>query len=38
MGDISFENATTSANGKVTVTLSAAPTNPILVIITSIAL
>ena len=38
MGDISFENATASANGKVTVTLSAAPTNPILVIITSIAL
>ena len=38
MGDISFENATASANGKVTVTLSAAPTNPILVIITNIAL
>ena len=38
IGDISFENATTSANGKVTVTLAAAPSNPILVIITSIAL
>ena len=38
IGDVSFENATASANGKVTVTLSAAPSNPILVIITSIAL
>lgn len=38
IGDISFENATASANGKVTVTLAAAPSNPILVIITSIAL
>lgn len=37
-GDVSFENATASANGKVTVTLAAAPSNPILVIITSIAL
>lgn len=36
--NISFENATASANGKVTVTLTAAPSNPILVIITSIAL
>lgn len=38
IGDVSFENATASANGKVTVTLAAAPSNPILVIITSIAL
>ena len=38
IGDISFENATASANGKVTVTLAAAPSNPILVVITSIAL
>lgn len=38
ISDISFENATASANGKVTVTLAAAPSNPILVIITSIAL
>lgn len=38
IGDVSFENATASANGKVTVTLSAAPSNPILVVITSIAL
>lgn len=38
MGDLSFDNATASANSKVTVTFSAAPTNPVLVIITSIAL
>ena len=38
IGDVSFENATASANGKVTVTLAAAPSNPILVVITSIAL
>ena len=38
IGDVSFENATASANDKVTVTLAAAPSNPILVIITSIAL
>ena len=38
MGDLSFNNATASANSKVTVTFSAAPTNPVLVIITSIAL
>lgn len=38
IGDVSFENATASANGKVTVTLAAAPSNPILAIITSIAL
>ena len=38
IGDVSFENATASANGEVTVTLAAAPSNPILVIITSIAL
>ena len=38
IGDVSFENATASANGKVTVTLAAAPSYPILVIITSIAL
>ena len=38
IGDVSFENATASASGKVTVTLAAAPSNPILVIITSIAL
>ena len=38
MGDLSFDNATASANSKVTVTFSAAPTNPVLVIITSVAL
>lgn len=38
MGDLSFNNATASANSKVTVTFSAAPTNPVLVIITSVAL
>lgn len=38
MGDLSFGNATASANSKVTVTFSAAPTNPVLVIITSVAL
>jgi len=38
IGDVSFENATASANGKVTVRLAAAPSNPILVVITSIAL
>lgn len=38
MGDLSFNNAAASANSKVTVTFSAAPTNPVLVIITSVAL
>lgn len=38
IGDLSFDNATASANSKVTVTFSAAPTNPVLVIITSVAL
>lgn len=38
MGDLSFDNAAASANSKVTVTFSAAPTNPVLVIITSVAL
>lgn len=38
MGDVSFDSATASASSKVTVTFSTAPTNPILVIITSIAL
>ena len=38
MGDLTFGNATASANSKVTVTFPAAPTNPVLVIITSIAL
>ena len=38
IGDVSFENATASTKGKVKVRLAAAPSNPILVVITSIAL